>query len=64
MQYTQDIEIHYPTTVIQRQFTGMDWNSELFALLNSLSERFANTPQNAVKSGLISTVVVIRPRPA
>jgi Putative 2OG-Fe(II) oxygenase len=56
MDYTQDIEIHYPTTVIQRQFTGVDGlNAELFALLNSLSERFANTPQNAVQSGLIST---------
>ncbi len=56
MKYTQDVEIHYPTTVIQRQFDDVDdLNLELFQLLQSLSARYADTPQNAVSSGLIST---------
>jgi len=56
MEYTQETEVHYPTTVVQRQFQGVDsLNQALFAIIESLSERYANTPQNAVSSGLIST---------
>jgi len=56
MQYTEELEIHYPTTVLQRQFEGVDGlNGELFSLLRSLSDSYANTPQNAVNSGVIST---------
>lgn len=56
MHYTQEFEIHYPTTVMQRQFTGVEkLNGEIFELLRSMAERFADTPQNAVNSGMIST---------
>ncbi len=56
MQYSQDIEVHYPTTVMQRQFEGVEeLNSRLFTLLRSMQERFQDTAQNAVNSGLIST---------
>lgn len=56
MDFTQESEIHFPTTVVQRQFKGAEaLNADLFSLLSSLSDRFADTPQNAVKSGLIST---------
>ncbi len=56
MEFTQDIEIHYPTTVVQRHFPGAgELNEKLFSVLQSLSTQFADTPQNAVSSGLIST---------
>jgi hypothetical protein len=56
MQYTQDIEVHYPTTVLQRQFEGVDeLNAALIDILRSLSDKYSNTPQNAVNSGTIST---------
>jgi hypothetical protein len=56
MQFKQEIEIHYPTTVMQRQYQGMDeLNSRLFILLKSMQTRFQDTAQNAVKSGLVST---------
>ena len=56
MQYSQDIELHYPTTVMQRQFEDVEeLNSRLFNLLCSMQARFKDTSQNAVNSGLIST---------
>lgn len=56
MQYTQEVEIHYPTTVMQRQFENVaELNSRLLALLCSMQTRFQDTAQNAVNSGLIST---------
>ncbi|HET6564274.1 MAG TPA: hypothetical protein VFG52_02575, partial [Xanthomonadales bacterium] len=56
MKFTQDIEVHYPTTVLQRQFEGVEEiNSRLFTLLKSMQTRFQDTAQNAVNSGLIST---------
>ena len=56
MDVTQDIEIHYPTTVVQRQFRGVEGlNLQLARLLRSMAEQYADTPQNAVTSGMIST---------
>lgn len=56
MQFEQEVEIHYPTTVMQRQFEGVDeLNSRLYTLLKSMQTRFQDTAQNAVNSGLIST---------
>jgi len=56
MQYSQEIEVHYPTTVMQRQFEGVEeLNSRLFNLLRSMQARFKDTAQNAVNSGYIST---------
>lgn len=56
MKFTQDIEIHYPTTVMQRRHAGAEaLNARLYALLKSLAERFEGTAQNAVTSGQIAT---------
>ncbi len=56
MQYSQEVEIHYPTTVMQRQFENVEeLNSRLLTLLCSMQTRFKDTAQNAVNSGLIST---------
>ena len=56
MEFTQDIEVHYPTTVMQRHFPGAgELNESILAVLQSLSNQFADTAQNAVSSGLIST---------
>ncbi len=56
MQFKQEIEIHYPTTVMQRQYQGVDeLNCRLFTLLKSMQARFQDTAQNAVKTGLVST---------
>lgn len=57
MHHDEDIfEDHYPTTVMERQYRGVDeLNDELFELIKSLETRYANTDENAVKSGLIAT---------
>lgn len=56
MEFTQDIEVHYPTTVMQRRFEGVEpLNQRLYAFLKSLAERYEETPQNAVASGQIAT---------
>lgn len=56
MEFTQDIEVHYPTTVMQRRYEGAEaLNQRLYAFLKSLAERYEATPQNAVASGQIAT---------
>jgi uncharacterized protein (TIGR02466 family) len=56
MNYSQEIEIHYPTTVMQRQYAGVEQlNGRLHAMLKSMAEKFADTKQNAVTSGYIAT---------
>ena len=56
MNYRDDLQIHVPTTVLERQFDGMDsLNAELYSLLQSLADQFRDTDKNAVGSGLIST---------
>ena len=56
MLFSQDIEVHYPTTVMQRQYDGVEeLNLRLYTLLRSMQQRFKDTAQNAVNSGLIST---------
>ena len=56
MLFRQDIEVHYPTTVMQRQYDGVEeLNLRLYTLLRSMQQRFKDTAQNAVNSGLIST---------
>jgi uncharacterized protein (TIGR02466 family) len=56
MHFAQDIEVHYPTTVMQRQFEGVeDLNLRLYTLLASMKQRFQDTNQNAVNSGMVST---------
>lgn len=56
MRYEQNIEVHYPTTVMERRHEGAEaLNVRLYALLRSLAERFEDTPQNAVGSGQIAT---------
>jgi hypothetical protein len=56
MHHTQKIEVHYPTTVLERQFEGVEEiNARLFTLLHSMQARFQDTAQNAANSGLVST---------
>jgi uncharacterized protein (TIGR02466 family) len=56
MHYSDEIEVHYPSTVMERQFEGVDGlNTQLFELLRGLAEKYSDTAQNAVNSGLIST---------
>ncbi|MEJ8568528.1 putative 2OG-Fe(II) oxygenase [Elongatibacter sediminis] len=56
MEFTQDIEIHYPTTVMQRSFSdAAALNSRLYALLRALADRYEKTARNAVSSGQIAT---------
>lgn len=56
MDFTQDIEIHYPTTVMQRRHSDVaELNGRLYALLRALAERYEATPQNAVASGQVAT---------
>lgn len=56
MKFSQEIEVHYPTTVMQRQFDEVgELNSKLYGLLRTLRERYADTSQNAASSGMVST---------
>lgn len=54
--FSDHLENHYPLLVMQRDFAGVDaLNDRLFELIEGLAERYADTPDNAVKSGKIST---------
>lgn len=55
-QYTDRLDVHYPTTVLERSHQGVaDINHSLYELIESLAERYADTPHNAVRQGLVST---------
>jgi uncharacterized protein (TIGR02466 family) len=54
--FEDDTEIHFPTTVMQRQHDGLEGlNQRLFQMISEMQEKFADTEDNAVKSGEIST---------
>ncbi|MEM7707886.1 MAG: putative 2OG-Fe(II) oxygenase [Pseudomonadota bacterium] len=54
--FEDDIEIHYPNTVLQRQLAGCEsLNTALYELICQLAEQFENSPENAVGGGEIST---------
>ncbi|MDX1569153.1 MAG: putative 2OG-Fe(II) oxygenase [Xanthomonadales bacterium] len=54
--FKDQLENHYPILVMQRDFDGVaELNERLFELIEGLAERYADTPENAVKSGKIST---------
>jgi uncharacterized protein (TIGR02466 family) len=56
VQFKQEIEVHYPTTVMQRQFEGVeDLNASLYSLLHTMQARFEDSAQNAATSGMVST---------
>ena len=56
MTFTQEFEVHYPTTVLQRRYVdAVGINAQLFSLVKSLADRFERTAQNAVSSGHIAT---------
>jgi len=56
MKYRDELEVHVPSTVMQRQHEGVEsLNRELYALLKAMEEKYSDTAQNAVNSGLIST---------
>ncbi len=54
--FVDDIEHHFPTLVMQRQHQDCDQlNQALFELIGELAQKFANSPENAVLGGQIST---------
>ena len=56
MDFQDDLDIHVPSTVMQRQFGDVgDLNEKLYRILKNLSEQFGDTAKNAVHSGTIST---------
>lgn len=56
MKYQDTLEVHVPTTVLERQYDQVeDLNGRLFDLLQSMAAKYRETDQNAVSSGLVST---------
>ncbi|MEM9302395.1 MAG: putative 2OG-Fe(II) oxygenase [Pseudomonadota bacterium] len=56
LRFDDQLENHYPLLVMQRQFSGVEsLNAELLALVLELEDRYRDSPENAVKSGEIST---------
>lgn len=54
--YQDLLDIHYPTTVLERHHTGLEeLNDQLYQLIEALAERYGDTDQNAVRQGLVST---------
>ena len=51
-----ELETHYPVLVMQRRHAGVEaLNQALFALIQRLEERYGDTPDNAAKTGEITT---------
>lgn len=56
MEFTENIEIHYPVTVLQRDFIGVDdLNTSLFNNILSLEKISKDKNNNAVETGQITT---------
>ena len=56
IRFQDETEIHFPTTVMQRQYEGVDTlNQSLFQLIVKMQDKYADTDGNAVNSGKIST---------
>ena len=56
LSHRDQVESHYPSTVMQRQFDGAgEVNRALFELIETLERRFRESDDNAVRSGKIST---------
>ncbi|MRX28245.1 putative 2OG-Fe(II) oxygenase [Kangiella sp. HZ709] len=54
MKFTESLEVHYPTYVLQRDFSGLsDLHKSLYKNILALEQQFAD--KNAVKSGQITT---------
>lgn len=56
MRHTDTIEVHYPTTVLERSHEDVDGlNDGLFEVIKQLEEKFADSDENAVRQGTVST---------
>lgn len=54
--HTDTLDVHYPTTVLERCHDGVDTlNQQLYELILDLADRYADTQHNAVRQGLVST---------
>lgn len=54
--HTDQVEVHFPTTVMVRSHDGLEvLNRELMRLIRDLEDRYADTDENAVRQGTIST---------
>jgi len=55
--FEDDIEVHFPTTVMQRKFAdGDNINQRLLNVIKNMERKYRDTSNNAVKSGRVSTV--------
>lgn len=56
IRHQDETDVHFPTTVMQRQHEGVGiLNQSLYQLVGELQNIYADTADNAVKSGKIST---------
>ena len=54
--YQDETEVHFPTTVMQRQYDDVDsLNQRLLQLIEKMRDQYADTDANAVGSGKIAT---------
>ncbi|GJM11368.1 MAG: hypothetical protein DHS20C11_36440 [Lysobacteraceae bacterium] len=54
--FDDNIEVHFPITVMQRQYQGVDqMNRSLASLVSDLEEKYRDTNSNAVNEGSVST---------
>jgi len=54
--YNNNIEIHYPITVMERKFNNINrLNNKLMAVIEALETEYRNTNSNAVKTDQITT---------
>ncbi len=54
--HTEEIEVHYPTTVMQRQFSDVgELNESLFRLVKNLEQKYKGTEHDAVTTKTVST---------
>ncbi len=54
--FTDQIEVHVPTTVMQRDHQGLEsMNAEILALVKKLADKYRDTPENEVNRNTVST---------
>ena len=54
--YQDEVEVHVPTTVMQRDHHGLETlNADILALVRKLANRYRDTDQNEVNNNTVST---------
>lgn len=54
--FADQVEVHYPTTVMEREYQNSDvLNEQLYDVIKGLADKYGETEENAVNSGMIST---------